>query len=44
MKMELNKIYNEDCNITMEGLHDECIDLILTSPPIVLNKLCILCR
>jgi DNA modification methylase len=31
--MELNKIYNEDCLLTMERLDANCIDLILTSPP-----------
>ena len=29
--MELNKIYNEDCLVTMQKIHD--VDCILTSPP-----------
>ena len=29
--MELNRIYNEDCFLTMHGLED--VDVILTSPP-----------
>jgi site-specific DNA-methyltransferase (adenine-specific) len=31
--MELNKIYNEDCLLTMEMLNKKCFDAILTSPP-----------
>jgi DNA modification methylase len=31
--MELNKIYNEDCMITMSRIPDNSIDLILTDPP-----------
>lgn len=31
--MEINKIYNEDCLLTMERLEPNCIDAILTSPP-----------
>ncbi len=31
--MEINKIYNEDCIDTMRKMPDECIDLVVTSPP-----------
>lgn len=31
--MELNKIYNEDCNITMSKMDDKFIQSIITSPP-----------
>ena len=31
--MELNKIYNEDCLITMSKIEDNSIDLTITSPP-----------
>jgi DNA modification methylase len=31
--IELNKIYNEDCFITMSKIEDNSIDLIITSPP-----------
>jgi site-specific DNA-methyltransferase (adenine-specific) len=31
--MEVNKIYNEDCLQTMTRMHDETIDMVLTSPP-----------
>lgn len=31
--MQLNVIHNEDCLFTMGFMHQECIDLILTSPP-----------
>lgn len=31
--MEINKIYNEDCLITMKTMADSSIDLIITSPP-----------
>jgi site-specific DNA-methyltransferase (adenine-specific) len=31
--MEINKIYNEDCLVTMKRLNTKCIDMILTSPP-----------
>jgi len=31
--MELNKIYNEDCLITMGNMPDNFIDLTVTSPP-----------
>ena len=31
--MQLNKIYNEDCLITMAKMPDKFIDLVVTSPP-----------
>lgn len=31
--MDKNKIYNEDCLLTMDKLEPNCIDAILTSPP-----------
>ena len=31
--MELNKIYNEDCLVTMSRMPDNFIDLTVTSPP-----------
>lgn len=31
--MELNKIYNEDCLVGMEGIPNNSIDLVVTSPP-----------
>lgn len=31
--IEYNKIYNEDCLITLSKMDDECVDLVVTSPP-----------
>jgi len=31
--MEINKIYNEDCLVTLGRMEDKSIDVILTSPP-----------
>lgn len=31
--VEINKIYNEDCLITMSKMPDEFIDFVITSPP-----------
>jgi len=31
--MEINKIYNENCLDTMARMKNDCIDLVLTSPP-----------
>jgi len=31
--MEVNKIYNEDCEITLGKMQDKSIDLVVTSPP-----------
>ncbi len=31
--MEINKIYNENCLVTMSNLPDDFVDLTLTSPP-----------
>lgn len=31
--MEINKIYNEDCLVTLGKMADNSIDLIITSPP-----------
>ena len=31
--MEKNKIYNEDCLVTMRKMEDNSVDLIVTSPP-----------
>jgi site-specific DNA-methyltransferase (adenine-specific) len=31
--LELNKIYAEDCLVTLKRMSDESIDLVLTSPP-----------
>lgn len=31
--MEVNKIYNEDCLITMKNIPDNFIDFVITSPP-----------
>jgi len=38
IKMEVNKIYNEDCLVTMSKMEDNFIDLIVTSPPYNLGK------
>lgn len=35
--MELNIIYNEDCNKTIDRFQDKCIDGIITSPPYNIN-------
>lgn len=35
--LELNKIYNEDCLITMSKMEDKSIDLVLTDPPYGVN-------
>ncbi len=32
-KIELNKIYNEDCLETMKRMPDKSVDLVLTDPP-----------
>ena len=31
--IELNKIYNEDCLITMSNIDDNFVDLIILDPP-----------
>jgi site-specific DNA-methyltransferase (adenine-specific) len=31
--MELNKVYNEDCLVTMGNMPDNFVDLTVTSPP-----------
>lgn len=31
--MEINKIYNEDCMLTMKRMPDNFVDLVVTSPP-----------
>lgn len=31
--VEINKLYNEDCLLTMLNMSDESVDLVLTSPP-----------
>ncbi len=31
--MELEKIYNEDCLITMQNMPDDYVDFVITSPP-----------
>lgn len=31
--IELNKIYNEDCLLTMKKMDSESVDMVLTSPP-----------
>ena len=31
--MEIDKIYNEDCLETMSRIHDNSVDLVVTSPP-----------
>ncbi|MDR9825188.1 hypothetical protein RCJ22_06195, partial [Vibrio sp. FNV 38] len=31
--MELNRIFNEDCLVTLGKMADETIDLVVTSPP-----------
>lgn len=31
--MELNRIYNEDCRVTLAGMLDNSVDLIVTDPP-----------
>ena len=31
--IETNKIYNEDCLLTLSKMKDESVDLIVTSPP-----------
>lgn len=35
--MEINKIYNEDCIITLKRIQDKSIDGIITSPPYNIN-------
>lgn len=36
--LELNKIYNEDCLITMQKIDEHSIDCVLTSPPYNMTK------
>ena len=31
--MDINKIYNEDCVITMKKMEDDFVDVVITSPP-----------
>ena len=31
--MEINKIYNEDCLITMQNMPTNFVDFVITSPP-----------
>ena len=31
--MELEKIYNENCLITMQNMPDNYVDFVITSPP-----------
>ena len=31
--MEINKTYNEDCNLTMSKMNDNFIQSVITSPP-----------
>lgn len=33
--IDINKIYNEDCLITLKNIPDKHIDLVLTDPPMV---------
>lgn len=33
MMVELNKIYNEDCFVTMSNMRDNFVDIVMTSPP-----------
>ena len=35
--MEINKIYNEDCKVTLSKMQDKFIDGIITSPPYNIN-------
>jgi len=32
--LELNKIYHDDCISGMKLLDNDCVDLIITSPPL----------
>lgn len=36
--MDFNKIYNEDCIVTMKRMEDDSVDIILTSPPYNMTK------
>jgi site-specific DNA-methyltransferase (adenine-specific) len=36
--IEVNKIYNEDCLITMKRMPDNCVDHVITSPPYNIGK------
>ena len=36
-KMEVNKIYNEDCLNTLKQMKDDSIDIVITSPPYNMN-------
>lgn len=38
MMVELNKIYNEDCFITMSNMRDNFVDIVMTSPPYNMSK------
>lgn len=31
--VELNKVYNEDCLVTLSNIDDESVDIVVTSPP-----------
>ena len=38
MKIELNTIYNENCEETMKRMKGKSIDIVLTSPPYNMTK------
>ena len=38
--MEINKIYQEDCRVTMENITPNTVDLVLTSPPYNTSRKC----
>ncbi len=35
--MEVNKIFNENCLETLKRFEDNCIDIVVTSPPYNMN-------
>ena len=36
-KIELNKIYNEDCLTTLSRMKNNSVDVVITSPPYNMN-------
>ena len=38
MGIEINKIYNDDCLITMKRMSDNFVDIVVTSPPYNIGK------
>ena len=38
-KLEINKVYNEDCIVGMKKIKDESVDIIICDPPYNIGKI-----